>query len=30
VLGTALYSVKAVLDGRGADVVDLIKDNFIE
>src|SRR5471032_3378295 len=30
VLGTALYSVKAVLDGRGADVVDLIKDNFID
>ncbi|TFW16595.1 thiamine pyrophosphate-dependent enzyme [Duganella callida] len=28
VLGTALYSAKAVLSGRGADVVDLIKDNL--
>ena len=30
VLGTALYSAKAVLSGRGADVVDMIKDNFIK
>lgn len=30
VLGTALYSVKAVLSGRGADVVDMIKDNFVK
>jgi pyruvate dehydrogenase (quinone) len=30
VLGTALYSVKAVLSGRGGDVVDMIKDNFVK
>ena len=30
VLGTALYSAKAVLSGRGGDVLDLIKDNFIK
>ncbi|SEN78266.1 pyruvate dehydrogenase (quinone) [Duganella sp. CF517] len=30
VLGTALYSVKAVLSGRGSDVVDMIKDNFVK
>lgn len=30
VAGTALYSAKAVLDGRGGDVVDLIKDNFLK
>ena len=30
VLGTALYSAKAVLSGRGSDVVDLIKDNFVK
>lgn len=30
VLGTALYSAKAVLSGRGADVVDMIKDNFLK
>lgn len=29
VLGTALYSAKAVLSGRGGEVMDLIKDNFI-
>jgi pyruvate dehydrogenase (quinone) len=28
VLGTALYSAKAVLSGRGQDVIDLIKDNL--
>lgn len=30
IFGTALYSAKAIFDGRGADVVDLIKDNFIK
>jgi len=30
VLGTALYSMKAVLSGRGGDVVDMIKDNFVK
>jgi len=30
VIATALYSAKAVLDGRGADVVDLVKDNFVK
>jgi pyruvate dehydrogenase (quinone) len=30
VFGTALYSVKALLDGRGADVAGLLKDNFIK
>ncbi|WP_347556923.1 thiamine pyrophosphate-dependent enzyme [Robbsia sp. KACC 23696] len=29
VFGTALYSAKAVIDGRGKDVVSLIKDNFL-
>lgn len=28
VLGTALYSAKAVLSGRGQDVIDLVKDNL--
>ncbi len=30
VFGTALYSAKAVLSGRGSDVVSLIKDNFLK
>lgn len=30
VLGTALYSVKAVLNGRAGDVADLIETNFLE
>jgi pyruvate dehydrogenase (quinone) len=30
VLGTALYSVKAVLSGRQGDVADLIESNFLE
>lgn len=30
VFGTVLYSAKAIFDGRGSDVVDLIKDNFIK
>jgi pyruvate dehydrogenase (quinone) len=30
VLGTALYSVKAVLDGRAGDVADLLKTNFLD
>ncbi len=30
VLGTALYSVKAVLHGRAGDVADLIETNFLE
>jgi pyruvate dehydrogenase (quinone) len=30
VLGTALYSVKAILAGRAGDVVDLVETNFIE
>ncbi|MEZ2299740.1 thiamine pyrophosphate-dependent enzyme [Variovorax sp. RCC_210] len=30
VAGTMLYSAKAVLSGRGSDVVDLIKDNFTQ
>jgi pyruvate dehydrogenase (quinone) len=29
VFGTALYSVKAVLSGRGKDVVELVEDNFL-
>ena len=30
VLGTALYSAKAVLGGRAGDVVDLVESNFLE
>jgi pyruvate dehydrogenase (quinone) len=30
VLGTALYSVKAILGGRAADVIDLVQTNFID
>jgi pyruvate dehydrogenase (quinone) len=30
VFGTALYSVKAVLSGRGKDVVELVEDNFLK
>jgi hypothetical protein len=30
VLGMALYSAKAVLSGRAAEVADLIKTNFLE
>ena len=30
VLGTALYSIKAVLGGRGGDVADLIETNFLK
>lgn len=30
VFGTALYSAKAILDGRGKDVVSLVKDNFFK
>jgi pyruvate dehydrogenase (quinone) len=30
VLGTALYSLKAVLHGRAGDVADLIETNFLE
>lgn len=30
VLGTALYSIKAVLDGRSGDVADLIETNFLK
>ena len=30
IFGTALYSAKAIFDGRGADVADLLKDNFVK
>jgi pyruvate dehydrogenase (quinone) len=29
VAGTALYSVKAILDGRARDVVELVQNNFL-
>jgi pyruvate dehydrogenase (quinone) len=28
--GTALYSIKAILSGRGDDVIELVRDNFIK
>jgi hypothetical protein len=28
--GTALYSVKAVLSGRGNDVLELVRDNLVK
>jgi pyruvate dehydrogenase (quinone) len=30
VAGTALYSAKAIIGGRGGDVIDMIKDNFLK
>jgi pyruvate dehydrogenase (quinone) len=30
VLGTALYSVKAILAGRTGDVIDLVETNFLQ
>jgi thiamine pyrophosphate-dependent acetolactate synthase large subunit-like protein len=29
VLGMALYSVRAVLNGRGADVLEMVRENFL-
>jgi pyruvate dehydrogenase (quinone) len=30
VAGTTLYSVKAILEGRGRDVIDLVESNFVK